>query len=519
MSPVPQQVTRKFFAVVRSAYEVGSVSGATVYLVKDGWDDYHFKVLYTAYVESPTGERITLGYVKIAEHGMGDSGSTTLPPTFQLLDDRFFSLGQDAEYYEALYKVGSGFASNVLRGLRDVAFDGRLYDEAKDEPVFETALMRQVSQFELEGQLRRAALGGDLFERYDFKYTPPRDGRDFDAQNLTFGVHPESKPPTNVHAIIGRNGAGKTYLLQSMINSLLDADHNELAARAFDGGEDVLIFGRLFANLVSVSFSAFDPSDPRLESPTSAESIDYHYVGLKALGDVSADGTQQVRTKATSELNNDFRASYAECREEPRRSRWIAAMSTLGADPGFAESGLEELLTPQIAPDANRAMAIFGAMSSGHKIVTLTMTRLVELVEERTLVLIDEPEGHLHPPLLAAYMRALSDLLKQRNAVSIVATHSPVVLQEVPRTCVIRLRSVGRGTVADRISRQSFGENVGVLTDEVFGLQVDGSGYHDLVRQELELHHSFEDTAMAFEGGLGGEARALLQALITDRQQ
>lgn len=48
-------------------------------------------------------------------------------------------------------------------------------------------------------------------------------------------------------------------------------------------------------------------------------------------------------------------------------------------------------------------------------------------------MLIDEPEGHLHPPLLSAFVRALSELLVNRNGVAIIATHSPVVLQEVPR--------------------------------------------------------------------------------------
>ncbi len=40
-------------------------------------------------------------------------------------------------------------------------------------------------------------------------------------------------------------------------------------------------------------------------------------------------------------------------------------------------------------------------MSSGHAIVLLTVTKLVARVEEKTLVLIDEPESHLHPPLLS----------------------------------------------------------------------------------------------------------------------
>ena len=72
-------------------------------------------------------------------------------------------------------------------------------------------------------------------------------------------------------------------------------------------------------------------------------------------------------------------------------------------------------------------------MSSGHAIVFMTITRLVEKVDERSLVLLDEPESHLHPPLLSALIRALSDLLVSRNAIAIIATHSPVVLQEVPQ--------------------------------------------------------------------------------------
>lgn len=57
----------------------------------------------------------------------------------------------------------------------------------------------------------------------------------------------------------------------------------------------------------------------------------------------------------------------------------------------------------------------------------------------KTLVLIDEPESHLHPPLLSAFIRALSDLLLDRNGLSIIATHSPVVLQEVPKRCVWKI--------------------------------------------------------------------------------
>ncbi|MFD7630846.1 AAA family ATPase [Streptomyces sp. NPDC059851] len=69
---------------------------------------------------------------------------------------------------------------------------------------------------------------------------------------------------------------------------------------------------------------------------------------------------------------------------------------------------------------------------------------LIEHVAERSLVLIDEPESHLHPPLLASFIQTLSRLLTERNGVAVVATHSPpVVLQEVPRSCVYKLSGGG----------------------------------------------------------------------------
>ena len=156
----------------------------------------------------------------------------------------------------------------------------------------------------------------------------------------------------------------------------------------------------------------------------------------------------------------------------------------------------------------------FEKLSSGHKIVALTVTRLVETVEECTLVLLDEPELHLHPPLLAAFMRALSDLLIDRNGVAIVATHSPVVLQEVPRSCAWIIRRSGREIAVDRPQIETFGENVGVLTSEVFGLEVSKSGFRQMIKAALtECAGDYEMALAKFHGQLGAEALGILSVM------
>jgi predicted ATP-dependent endonuclease of OLD family len=167
---------------------------------------------------------------------------------------------------------------------------------------------------------------------------------------------------------------------------------------------------------------------------------------------------------------------------------------------------------------SNKALSLMKLMSSGHAIVLLTVTRLVEKVEEKTLVLIDEPESHLHPPLLSALTRALSELLFNRNGVAIIATHSPVVLQEIPKSCVWKITRSRLALSAARPDIETFGENVGILTREVFGLEVVKSGYHTVLEKAVKSGANYEEIVTEFGGCLGYEARAILRAMIASRQ-
>lgn len=165
--------------------------------------------------------------------------------------------------------------------------------------------------------------------------------------------------------------------------------------------------------------------------------------------------------------------------------------------------------------DPNRLLDVpFADLSSGHKVVLLAVTTLVRHCEERTLVLIDEPEAHLHPPLLSAFTRVISELVADRNGLGIVATHSPIVLQEVPRTCawVLWRQDPVVRVLHPRIN--TFGESVDVLTREVFGLQLREAGYYTLLEKAAKKYDSYEKAVEAFGGELGSDARFVLRALM-----
>jgi predicted ATP-dependent endonuclease of OLD family len=128
----------------------------------------------------------------------------------------------------------------------------------------------------------------------------------------------------------------------------------------------------------------------------------------------------------------------------------------------------------------------------------LTVARLVETVSDRSLVLIDEPETHLHPPLLGSFIRAVSELLISQNGVAVIAPHSPVVLQEVPARCVSLISRSGQRIRVRRPTSETFAENVGTLTRKVFGLEVAQSGFYRMLKDAAE-ERDFKDVIADFD--------------------
>nr|WP_297386869.1 AAA family ATPase [uncultured Roseateles sp.] len=515
------------FTVVESYTSIPRDARSHVYLIVDYWDDwFKFRTMFTVLIYDDNGVQHRAGSVKIGQVGLLPAPATPPPPpgsrvpqlptTFPYLDTNlFFSLGQDEDYYSTLRSLPVHICEYILVGLCDCAYNLSLFDRNQNQLVMHESLLRSVREGNVRNRLHRLAHGNAELTRFEFQYTLPVAPLEHGQlvppppPTLTFLVEPNSYPPTNVHVLVGRNGAGKTRCTQSLVNAVLGRQ-SEMAAP----GQLARLGANLgewdFAGLVSVSFSAFD----EFEAPPNAALLNLRtgFIGLRG---VDAEGKVVLKTK--DDLADDFVKSFAICRSEPRRSRWLKAVATLNADPLFAEIEVSGFLQLEDQWETYVAHA-FKRLSSGHAVVLLTTTRLVELVDEKTLVVLDEPEGHLHPPLLAAFVRAVSDLLVSRNGVALISTHSPVVLQEVPMRCVWMLRRTRTFAAVERPSMETFGESAGVLTREVFGLEVSNSGFHQMVAAVAnEPGRRFEEVAGRFGGQLGSEAKVLARSLIAQR--
>lgn len=503
-------------------------TGPGVFLQVDNWDDYGYKTLFSMYYAD--GDDLQeIGPVKIGRTGMTPPHRVDLPVHFKELDSRYFSIGQDESYYENLRVLGTDLRQSILKALRDLAWDAQLFARLLPEHVVQQSLLRSVSASAVRNQYRRIAHGGKSLAPFGFQYQwpPPTDGNTtLDA--LTFHVEPHSQPPTNIHAVIGSNGVGKTRLLQNLARAVADssAAPQQVGAVADDVPGETNPPAPPFANLVVVSFSAFDHFEPFTDTRQTdgAEGVKRTLVTLNYdiedrfhadRSDADGSDDRPDRSMQYSRPAEIYAELIAKGFNTARHQRWKAAVQTLSADPLFADADVVEGSTS--GPPGAREL--FDRLSSGHKIVLLTITHLAALVTERTLVLIDEPETHLHPPLLAALIRAISDLLVELNGVALIATHSPVVLQEIPSHCVYKLHRSGNTLVSERPTMETYGENVGVLTREVFKLEATQTGFHRELAAAVDQELTFEQVQARFGHRLGREAQAIARALIVGRDR
>jgi predicted ATPase len=81
-------------------------------------------------------------------------------------------------------------------------------------------------------------------------------------------------------------------------------------------------------------------------------------------------------------------------------------------------------------PECNLSQEAFETLSSGQNILVMAMAEVVAYITPESVILYDEPELYLHPDALAALARAFDKLLEEFNSYAIIATHSPILLQE-----------------------------------------------------------------------------------------
>jgi AAA domain, putative AbiEii toxin, Type IV TA system len=487
-------------------------SRPSVHLRRDNWDDFGFKTMYWVSLWLSTGQEVELGAVKVLRRGMGHAGGRVdLSGSFDSLSSEYCSLGQAPSYYEALQGADTyepGIALDYLHAIRDVSLSTPVLHEFEQEPGFDTSLLRDASArqaLEIGQAIWTGAARSTTRGRLSFEYTLPGVAKPF---NFHFGR--STKIPTRIFGVTGYNGVGKTRLLSSL-GMITAADDSKRASPdllakhgGFEGNPPDI------STVVCISYSAFDDFEvPELSDGVTSDARlgrAYFYCGLRRSNrDTGSIGKSEL--KSIDEMLEEFVVALEKVRAKLRRDELDRIFAPLLREPSFSMGGT---LPPLDASTSEWASVVRG-LSTGHKIVLNILVQLCSILEQRSLVLFDEPEMHLHPPLIAALLKAIQVALETYDSFAIVATHSPVVAQEIPGQNVVIVRRAQRLAVAEDPEIETYGEHIGILTSRIFDLDNTESDFRGVLRA-LARTMPIDAIERLFPLGLSSQARVIVRS-------
>lgn len=508
-------------------------SGVYYLLSADNWDDYCYRTSFQLYrVEE--GNRVLIGSVKIAKTGMTKASYSsgvvsdsraTVPDKFNALDSPFFSLGQGTSYYLNLKKYPEE-REEVLVALRDIAFDTHIRSIALGEDVTTVSLLRDLSEVTVARQFNRIAQGYEEYASFTIPVIFDSSGKDYDdysSRSVVFDFKHDTLPPTNLQAIIGENGVGKTRLLRRIVKSYYEKvcalPRNALLSENYEDNE-------MFTNLTVVSSSSLDtPFVPEMRKKKLDQLKRSSYLHELSVADFAPITISQSSSKKSSD-SAFRRLLHRALQSSPEnKDNWIFIFKHLtepfngllfGQDINSILYSLDYEQTPDT--ELQDIQDDYVKMSTGQKVVLTVLTDIAVHMKEQSLLLMDEPESFLHPPLLSSMIRTISAFCKKMNAAVVVATHSPIVIQEIPRQAVKVFEKREGHTIVRSPRIETFGENIDTLSSEVFGIDSTKAGFYRLIQEQVDEGETLSEILNCFHKQLGSEALSYLQLLVEERE-
>lgn len=467
---------------------IGEYRNALV-LYSDKWNDYGYCTLYHVVYCDVNGQVKEIGSVKIYCTSMGNvenerkSVQNYLKEKIVDLDERFCSLGQSLNYYMNLKKILPKEYLSVLARMRDMAVNEEIRENFKEYEGVQNSLLRESSA---EKALNEASTLLETNRRYQknmsfrYKTIVPYSANQVE---LKFVFQRNENLPYRINALVGKNGTGKTQILTRLADSLsgfTDVVQNK---------KSVFIDSRPPVDKVmSISYSAFDSFKKKREGDSL---YSYVYCGIQ-----SEQGTLRLE-----QLQDNFKKALIQVRERERYMIWKSVISELMEEE---HRDIVQKIERGNIEDIN--------WSSGQHILISTITELLANIENESIILFDEPEIHLHPNAISNIMRMFNRLLNEFDSYAIFATHSPIILQELPSKNIQIIERIDNVVSSRNPNVECFGENITQIISDVFGVSRNESCYKQIL-EKLSTKFSEEELLELFENKLSINAMIYVKAL------
>ena len=526
------------------------------YLEEDGWNDYDYYTMYHLHATCRlTGgtENEYMGYIRIMKIGQEQKESNlvravTQGRVFSSLPDDFVSLSLNVSLFKRLHQIlDTQKRQEFVEALHVIIGPASpLLEKVDGDECFINSLLRgdaSVDGFHMR-QIESYMLGKSAF--YDLRQEAitvqfshvenPVDLKfvcrdDYGKDDFsTVGL------PDGVVVFVGKNGSGKStamYKLARLIHSdptlrfSLKESLGEISPSDI-GVNKLLIF----------SYTPFDnfylPGMDEAQLLSQLKNLEYEdcSVLFNGIRDMLSEMEQRAKNaqvipedgrveticlKPNEALCSEFLIAlkYIETAGANREQLWNGFFSACRLHQQNLYDDLDRIIS---APEESKYEE-FAKTATGHKFIIHSIARLIAYIEENSLVLFDEPENHLHPPLLSFYYARVRKIIDSYSSVAFIATHSPVIVQETFSRNVNIVRRLDGKTVISQPQIETYGATITSITTEVFDLTTDKMNTYNVFRrvfekEMLELDENPEQVIEDFKKAIGGEISGPMESYL-----
>lgn len=441
-------------------------------LKANNWDDYTNKTQFSLFYITPDSAKEYIGDVKISD-GKSSLTYEQIDDEFNQLDESWFSLGQSDTYYKKLMSVTGENFKSILFGLRDVAFFTDIQEKNENNNIYRTSLIREDRVERLSREVRYLIQGiSENLYNFEYKFKPPYSD---DVVVFPFNFSDAKYSFDRIYAIIGKNGAGKTQFISRLPLDISNKSTENFAPHI-----------PLFSKIIAVSFSTFD----RFKKPEKKSDFNYIYCGLLDTNNKILNEDERLKR---------FVDSWEEIKKKKRTFEYKSLLYSF-IDAEIIEVFLsDEPNTISCELNIEEFVKAKTMLSSGQEITLYTITDIVSNIRFDSLLLFDEPETHLHPNAISELLNTLFRLLVQYQSYCILTTHSPLVIQELTSKSVIIMEKHGTTPSLRKIGRECLGENLTILTEEVFGRKDVPRNYKDQINKFIQEGKSYNEILYQLE--------------------
>jgi predicted ATPase len=474
-----------------------------IYPSKDGWNDFSYKTFFKMIVFEKNAQTFHCDF-RLAFLDQKNKPSKVIESTLNGSDytvasnlPLFFTMQIDMKNYRKVithFKQKSiSFLSHIndLVATKQIRPNPEWYERAIESDEFNLSFVRNADGY-FAFINADSILNGLEHERIDsiskelnLQFQLPAFAN---KHKFSFKFLEDDLLEDRIAILIGKNGVGKSQTLNRVVSSLLQADTDTLNDEQSD---------RIKINKV-VGIAAPGETKYTFPAPLDDAKIPYKRLLLgrsdtqasnEALGSILVQIARGEEYIAGSDRWTILQNSLKGIIELER-----VALPTRKSFRGTAEydnyvllkhiyhsGGEEKTLRACQRVDPNSNPIYFSEsgpvpLSSGQLTFIGIAASICLHIENGTLLLLDEPEIHLHPNMITKLVELLNQFLKTTGSLAIIATHSVYFVREVPRTQVFIIRETASKVIEVQNPRlKTIGAEIGAISNYIFADEGSGS--------------------------------------------